>query len=170
MTDDQVRAQAAAEGLTLVPTPRTGAQMRWLSVELPRCQRADHPLPYAAYTVTGDRRTQLGRFATGMEAALAVARHLGPEQSKALAEAQRDKRRKKQRVARPREAEAAEVCAAAAAPQAQAQELPVYTSTSATVATPAELTGDHGEDVSDDGEYVEATHVTLVGECRETNM
>ena len=72
MTAAEAHAAAAAEGLTLVPSAENSTGFKGV------CRMSSASKPFQAQVWHGGRHNYLGSFATAEEAALAVARFLGP--------------------------------------------------------------------------------------------
>ena len=78
MTVEQAAAQAAAEGLQLL-TGDTRTGYRYVVRRQPAKGGRERAKPYQAQHFTNGKQVSLGYFSTAHEAALAYARHVGPE-------------------------------------------------------------------------------------------
>jgi len=95
---DHARSIARAEGLSLVAAPSTMSGYKYVTKDA----RKGHS-KYRAAMVKNGSNMELGSFRFAAEAALAVARHLGPEESSALALGQASKPVAPREFGRPRE-------------------------------------------------------------------
>ena len=82
MTDEEVQKLAEAEGLALVPAVGTSTGYKGVT------HSGGSTRPFKAQTRVEGTKKNLGCFATAAEAALAYARHLGPQASTSAALAQ----------------------------------------------------------------------------------